>query len=83
MKQLVRSAKQLGAALRRSRRLQSLPQAELAKKAGMRQGTVSQVESGLDGVKLATVTNLLRALDLEMVLQPRSKGSHNDIEDMF
>jgi HTH-type transcriptional regulator/antitoxin HipB len=83
MSELVRSPKQLGVALRRFRRTHDLTQTELAKRAGVRQGTVSQVETGLETVKLSTVMDLLRALDLEVVIQPRTKGSHSDIEDIF
>ncbi|MBC7285822.1 helix-turn-helix domain-containing protein [Hoeflea sp.] len=83
MSELVRSPKQLGVALRRFRRTHGLTQTELAKRAGVRQGTVSQVETGLETVKLSTVMDLLRALDLEVVIQPRTKGSHSDIEGIF
>ena len=83
MAELVRSPKQLGVALRRFRRGHDLTQAQLAKRAGVRQGTISQVETGLETVKLNTVMDILRALDLEVVIQPRTKGSHSDIEDMF
>ncbi len=83
MAELVRSPKQLGVVLRRFRRMCNYTQAELASRAGVRQGTISQVETGLEAVKLTTVMNLLRALDLEVVIQPRTKGSHSDIEDMF
>jgi len=83
MAELVRSPKQLGVILRRFRRMRDYTQAELAKRAGVRQGTISQVETGLEAVKLTTVMDLLRALDLEVVIQPRTKGSHSDIEDMF
>ena len=83
MSELVRSPKQLGVALRRFRRTHDLTQTELAKRAGVRQGTVSQVETGLETVKLSTVMDLLRALDLEVVIQPRTKGSHSDIEGIF
>lgn len=81
--ELVRSPKQLGSALRRFRRERKMTQTELASRAGLRQGTVSHVENGLETVKLNTVMDLLRALDLEVVLQPRTKGSHKDIEELF
>lgn len=83
MAELVRSPKQLGVALRRFRRAQSLTQTQMAERAGVRQATVSQVETGLETVKLSTVMGMLRALDLEIVVQPRTKGSHSDIEDIF
>jgi len=80
---LIRSHKQLGAELRRFRREKSLTQVQLAERSGLRQGTISQVEIGLQTVKLSTVMNMLRALDLEIVLRPRTKGSQTDIEDLF
>lgn len=81
--ELIRSPKKLGVALRRYRRELNLTQGELASKAGLRQGTISQIENGLQTVKLSTIMDLLRALDLELTLQPRTKGSHRDIEDSF
>jgi len=81
--ELVRSPKQLGAALRRFRHERKMTQAQLASRAGLRQGTVSQLENGLETVKLNTVMDLLRALDLEVVIQPRTKGSHKEIEELF
>lgn len=83
MMELIRSPKQLGAALRRFRRGRELTQVQLASRAGLRQATVSQVENGLETVKLSTVMELVRALDLEVILQPRTKGSHKDIEELF
>lgn len=83
MVELIRSPKQLGAALRRFRRERKLTQVQLASRAGLRQATVSQVENGLETVKLSTVMELVRALDLEVILQPRTKGSHKDIEELF
>ncbi len=83
MNDIIRSAKQLGTSLRRCRRLNKMTQAQVAKRAGLRQGTVSQIESGLDNVKLSTIMSLLRVLDLELTINTRSKGSHDDIEDMF
>lgn len=83
MTDLARSPKHVGAALRRRRKSIGLTQSELAERAGIRQATVSLMESGTEGVKLSTVMDVLRVLDLEIVLQSRTKGSHADIEDMF
>lgn len=83
MVEIVRSPKSLGVALRRHRRQLKLTQAELSTRAGIRQGTVSQVENGLETMKLRTLMHLLRALDLEMTIQPRSRGSHSEIESLF
>lgn len=83
MMELVRSPNQIGAALRRFRRERSLTQVQLAKRAGLRQGTVSQLENGLETVKLSTVMDLMRVLDLEVIVQPRTKGSEKEIEELF
>ena len=83
MRELVRSPNQLGAALRRFRRERALTQVQLGKRAGLRQGTISQVENGLETVKLSTVMDLMRVLDLEVVVQPRTKGSEKEIEELF
>lgn len=83
MAELVRLPKHLGAVLRRHRRKQNLTQTELAKRAGFRQGTISQVESGLETVKVSTIMCILAALDLELIVQTRTNGSHEDIEAAF
>jgi len=83
MPNVIRSPKALGAALRRYRRTRKLTQAELSARAGIRQATVSDIENGLETMKLRTVMDLLRVLDLELVVQLRSKGSHAEIEDLF
>lgn len=83
MKELVRSPKQFGAALRRFRKDRALTQIQLAKRTGLRQSTISQLENGLETIKLTTVMELIRALDLELVVQPRTKGSPKDIEALF
>jgi len=81
--ELVRSPRQLGTALRRFRRERALTQVQLAKLAGLRQGTISQVENGLETAKLSTVMDILYALDLEAVVRPRTKGSPREMEEMF
>jgi HTH-type transcriptional regulator/antitoxin HipB len=83
MADMIRSPKALGVALRRHRRNLKLTQADLAARAGIRQATVSDIENGLETMKLRTVMDLLRALDLELTIQSRSKGSHDEIEDLF
>jgi len=83
MAEIVRSPKSLGVALRRHRRQLELTQAQLADRAGIRQATVSQAENGLETIKLRTVMDLLGALNLEIAIQPRTAGSHSEIEDLF
>lgn len=83
MSQLARSPDQLGAILQRQRHLKGLTQKQLAGQLGMRQATVSQLESGLPGARLSTLMDVLAALDLELVIGQRSKGKAQDIEDIF
>ncbi len=76
-KVIVRSAKQLGNALQRFRREQDWPQVRLSEQSGVKQATISQVESGAEGSRLETLFKLLAGLDLEIVVQPRTK-THTD-----
>ena len=71
---LARSPRQLGQALARLRGLRGATQVAVAEAAGLRQSTVSSVESGAGGTELATVFALLAALDLEIVVQQRTTG---------
>lgn len=83
MGQLARSAAQIGAIVRRQRRAAGLTQQGLAERLGVRQATVSSVETGAGGTKLSTLLDLLGALDLELTVAPRSSGQGATIEDIF
>lgn len=83
MDHIARTAKQVAAAVRRERRQQSLTQAQLGKKIGLRQATISRLEAGEDATLLETLLNTLMALNLELVIRPRTKASSNDIENIF
>ncbi|HET8986441.1 MAG TPA: helix-turn-helix domain-containing protein, partial [Trueperaceae bacterium] len=63
----IRSPRQLGQALARMRRLRGSTQVGVAQASGVRQPTISSVESGAPGTELATVFAILAALDLELV----------------
>jgi HTH-type transcriptional regulator / antitoxin HipB len=82
MDQIARSPQQLGAALRRRRRALRLTQADLAARAALRQATVSSAEAGQAAMQLHTLMDLLAALDLELVLRPRTKGAAA-VSDLF
>jgi HTH-type transcriptional regulator/antitoxin HipB len=75
MEQLARTPGQIGAIIRRHRRLQNLTQSQLGEKTHMRQATISGLESGKKGTQLKTLTDLLAALDLELVIRERSRGA--------
>jgi len=81
--QIVRNERQLGAVLQRNRRRAGLSQSALGDRINMRQATISRIEAGEPAVQLSTLMTVLAALDLELVVRPRSQGSAADIEDLF
>ena len=82
MEQLVRSPKQMGAAVRRWRRMLRLSQEDVGAKASLRQATISALENGESGTRLGTILDVITALDLEFVVRERSKAD-KDIEELF
>ncbi|MDE0114002.1 MAG: helix-turn-helix transcriptional regulator [Albidovulum sp.] len=83
MKHLVRSSKNIGHAIRQARKEKNLTQKELASLSGVWQETISKVENGSSGTKLGTVFDLMAALDLEITVTERSKGTPDGFEDIF
>lgn len=83
MEQIARTPKQVGDVLRRRRRQLGLSQTNVGERTSLRQATVSTVESGSAGTELGTLCNILAALDLELVVRPRSKAAPDEIEDIF
>lgn len=83
MKQIARTAKQIGAVVRRERRRRELTQAELGGRIGLRQATVSKLEKGEPATQLRTLLEVLTALDLQIVITERGKASKEDIESLF
>jgi len=49
----------------------------------LRQATISKLETGEPGTRLSTLFDVLTALDLELVIRPRTKSSSRDIEENF
>jgi HTH-type transcriptional regulator/antitoxin HipB len=83
MNQSARTAKQIGAIVRRARRKAGLTQTELGKKIGLRQATISRLEKGEDEAKLSTLLDALTALGLEIIIDRRGKPSRQSLEDIF
>ena len=81
MTHLARTPAHIGHALRRVRKKSRLTQGELASKSGVWQETISKIENGSPGTRLATVFDLCAALDLELVVRVRSKGSTDFLDD--
>jgi HTH-type transcriptional regulator/antitoxin HipB len=80
---IARTEKQLGAILRRARKQARLTQSDLGKQIHLRQGTVSRLEAGAPAIQLRTLMEAVAALNLELVIRPRSKASAADIESVF
>lgn len=83
MEIIARSTSQLGDAIRRSRRLQRLTQNDLGAKMHVRQATISKLEGGEPGTQLKVLIEALAALELEVVIRPRTKDEAQDLEDLF
>ena len=81
MDQSARSQSQLGAFIRRARKAAGLTQGELGERINRRQATVSNLESAGSGATLNTLFAVLAALDLELVVRPRTKVDPSDIAD--
>ncbi|MGB5510083.1 MAG: helix-turn-helix domain-containing protein [Woeseiaceae bacterium] len=83
MMQRARTAKQIGAIIRRARRNAGLTQTELGKRIGLRQATVSKLEAGQPATRLSTLLDVLTALGLEIIIDKRGSGSAKNLEDLF
>ena len=80
---LGRNPKQIGNVIRSARRKRGWSQTQLGEKAGLRQETISLIETGNPATKLDTILSVLAALDLELRIAPRSKGQPVAIEELF
>lgn len=80
---IARNEKQIGAILRRVRKQAGLTQGAIGDNIHMRQGTVSRLEAGEPAVQIRTLMAMLAALELELVVRPRSKADEAEIEDLF
>lgn len=83
MEDLARNPKQIGNMIRRARKRREWSQTRLGDQAGLRQETISLIESGNPATRLETILAVLAALDLEFRIGPRSKGGAAAIEDIF
>lgn len=83
MNELARDPRQFGNAIRRARKKRGWNQSILAEKAALRQETISLIENGSPTTRLETLLSVLAALDLELQIAPRSRGSLNDFDPFF
>jgi HTH-type transcriptional regulator / antitoxin HipB len=82
----IRSAEHLRNAIRRVRKLQKLSQQELAKKAGVTQATISNIERGKASFEIDTMFLIFSALDLDLFITPRPKPNEDkkaSLEGLF
>jgi HTH-type transcriptional regulator/antitoxin HipB len=83
MNQSARTAKQIGAIIRRARRNAGLTQADLGRKIGLRQATISRLEQGQPATQLSTLFDVLTALGLEIIIDKRGKDLPRTLGDLF
>ncbi|WGD50985.1 transcriptional regulator [Bradyrhizobium sp. CB1650] len=83
MDTIARTPEQIGAGIRRYRRQKKFTQVGLGEKMHARQATVSKLEAGAPATQLRILMDALAALDLELVIRPRTKLTAEAIEDLF
>jgi len=83
MKSRARNPHQIGAIIREQWRARGLTQAQFGELVGRRQATISKLEKGAAGIQLGTLFDALAALQLDLLVSPRSAGSHDAIESVF
>ncbi len=81
MEQIVRTSKQMGAAIRRRRRILRLSQQELGAEVRLRQATISALEDGAPGTRMRTLLEVMTALGLEIVVRERLVDK--DLQQLF
>jgi HTH-type transcriptional regulator / antitoxin HipB len=80
---IVRTPEQIGAAIRRLRKISGITQKELGSRLSLRQAKISEIENGAPGTALNTLCDVLAALELDLLIQPRSQSADTRIEDIF
>jgi len=64
----VRTARDLGAAIKQARKLRGFSQAAMAREVGVHQPKISAVERGAPGVRVGLILQILRTLDLAITI---------------
>lgn len=81
MAELARTPRQIGTLIRRQRKRLGLSQSALGDRAGLRQETISLIETGNPATRLDTILAVLAALELEFRIAARSHA--HDIADLL
>lgn len=72
-----------GYLLKDARKSRGLTQGEAALAVGLDQTAISRIETGRHVMRLDTLFRLLAALDYELLLQPRQRGTHDGKGDQW
>lgn len=70
----IRTLQQLGQVVEGVRKQRGWTQSELGSRVGLRQAAISGIETDPSSTKLSRIHQLLSALDLELVVRPRSSS---------
>ncbi|HEY0294662.1 MAG TPA: helix-turn-helix domain-containing protein [Bordetella sp.] len=81
MSNLARTPQQIGALIRRNRKQLGLSQSALGERVGLRQETISLIETGNPATRLDTLLAVLAALDLELQIAARTR--QHDVADLI
>ena len=80
MDKVIRSNRDLGAVIRLARKQKKLRQLDVAKKAAVRQASIADIENAATTANLNTITKVLSALDLDLVIVPRRTTEFDPME---
>ncbi|MGL4636988.1 MAG: helix-turn-helix domain-containing protein [Beijerinckiaceae bacterium] len=80
---LVRNSRTLGTIIQTARKTNGESQADFGARIGMHQSALSLIEKGHSGLKLETLLTILAALDLDLTITRRAKGSIEQFADML
>jgi HTH-type transcriptional regulator/antitoxin HipB len=83
MMELARNPRQIGNIVQRERKRRGWNQTQLGERTGLRQETISLIETGNPAAKIETILSVLAALELELRIAPRSSTATADLEDIF
>jgi HTH-type transcriptional regulator/antitoxin HipB len=71
----VRTARDLGAAIKEARKERGFSQVALARAVGVHQPKISEIEQGAPGVRIGLILQVLRALDLSIAIDAAAVSS--------
>ena len=74
----IRTAKDIGAAIKQARLQHGMTQVDLAHKLQVAQARISEIERGSPGVAIGTILRMLAALDASLVIKQHSSHRRKD-----